>query len=96
MDRLLAKLAARGVPDDILKVFASWLEARWAEVVVNGALSEKLLLENMVFQGTVLGPMLWSIFYEDASKAMRSKSFTEIVFADDLNAFRKYDSISEN
>ena len=43
MDRLLGKLAARGVPDDILKVFASWLEARWAEVVVHGALSGKLI-----------------------------------------------------
>ena len=49
----------------------------------------------MVFQGTVWGPMLWNVFYEDASKAIRSKAFTEIVFADDLNAFRKYDSKAE-
>ena len=46
----------------------------------------------MVFQGTVWGPMLWNVFYGDASKAIRSKSFTEIVFADDLNAFRRYES----
>ncbi len=91
MVRLLSKLAASGVPDDILKVFTSWLEARLAEVVVSGALSVSWI-KNIVFQGTVVGPMLWSVFYEDASRAMRSKAFIEIVFADDLNAFRKYDS----
>eukprot|EP00973_Karenia_brevis_P091130 12406019-Karenia_brevis.AAC.1 len=36
--------------------------------------------------------MLWNVFYGDAATAIRSKSFVEIVFADDLNAFRVYDS----
>ena len=50
----------------------------------------------MVFQGTVLGPMLWNVFYEDSSLAIRSQSFEEIVFADDLNAFRKYNAGTPN
>ena len=50
-----------------------------------------MTLGNMVFQGTVWGPMLWNIFYADASSAIRCKDFTDIVFADDLNAFRVYD-----
>eukprot|EP00973_Karenia_brevis_P049689 6898242-Karenia_brevis.AAC.1 len=35
LGRLLAKLEARGMPKNYLKMFESWLSARWAEVVVN-------------------------------------------------------------
>ena len=44
----------------------------------------------MVFQGTVWGPALWNIFYADAAKPIHKHLFTDIIFADDLNAFRKY------
>lgn len=44
----------------------------------------------MIFQGTVLGPILWNIFYADCSKPVRAKGFTETIFADDLNCFRAY------
>ena len=79
-------------PGELLQVFESWLKARQAVVVVGGSKSRQLVLENMVFQGTVWGPMLWNIFYADAATAIRSTDFTEIVFADDLNAFKKYAS----
>ena len=52
MKRLIDKLTARGVPSDLLNIFESWLHARWAEVVVNGAHSITMLLQDMVFQGT--------------------------------------------
>jgi len=90
--RMVAKLEARGAPEYVRRILSSWLRARYAEVVVGGSRSTKMLLQNMVFQGTVWGPMLWNVFYGDASKAIRKKSFTEIVFADDLNAFKRYDS----
>ena len=96
MERMMIKLHARKVPEDILSVLRSWLEARWAEVVVGGYKSLRYMLQNMVFQGTVWGPILWNVFYEDARKAIRACSFTEIVFADDLNAFRKYDAAVNN
>ena len=96
VDRLLLKLRTRKVPEEILKVIASWMRARWAEVVVGGVTSLKYCLQNMVFQGIVWGPMLWNVFYADAKRAIRECSFTEIVFADDLNAFRKYGFETEN
>ena len=40
--------------------------------------------------------MLWNVFCEDFSAAIRSQSFEEIVFADDWNAFRKYDAGTSN
>ena len=43
-----------------------------------------------MFQGTVWGPMLWNVFYADAARAIRVAAYTEIVFADDLNAFKAF------
>jgi hypothetical protein len=43
-----------------------------------------------VFQGTVFGPPLWNIFYEDARQAVQDYLFTEVVYADDLNAYREF------
>ena len=40
----------------------------------------------MIFQGTVIGPDLWSIFFADAKVPIQKSGFDEIVFADDLNA----------
>ena len=86
MPGMLAKLSARGVPERFMKVFESWINARSAKVVVSGRGSERVVLENMVFQGTVWGPPLWNNFYADSAKPIRKQEFTEIVFADDLNA----------
>ena len=38
----------------------------------------------MVFQGTVLGPTLWNLFYEDAWRSIHEAGFVEIV-----NGFRR-------
>ena len=92
MDRLVATLKARRVPKTLPDVFISWLQARRAVVVVGGSKSHEFTLQNIVFTGTVWGPMLWNVFYRDASTAIRMKDFIEIVFADDLNAFRTCES----
>ena len=42
----------------------------------------------MIFQGTVLGPQLWNLYFEDASKAINEYMFEEVVYADDLNAYK--------
>ena len=89
-DRLLRKLAARGVPDDLLQLFGSWLDARWAEVVVGGTRSGQLLLENMVFQGTVWGPPLWNLHYSSARHSVNSVGFVEVAYADDMNMSKAF------
>ena len=66
----------------------SWLEARTANVVVGGKLSKDMTLTDMVYQGTVLGPLLWNLFFGDAKLPIRLARFIEIIFADELNAYR--------
>ena len=56
--RMISKLAAAGVAPSLLALLGSWLRARTAEVVLSGTHSRTYALENMVFQGTVLGPDL--------------------------------------
>ena len=72
----------------------SWLQQRSTQVVVEGRRSNKMLLKNMVFQGTVLGPTLWNLFHEDARRAIHESGFVEIAFADDLNGFREFEQNS--
>ena len=81
--RLLEKLRAKGMPDDLIKVIQSWLRQRSARVIVGGQESDNMTLENMVFQGTVWGPPLWNSFYADSYRPIRMSEFSEIIFADD-------------
>ena len=95
-ERLLRKLRARGIDEQILRVLASWLSVRDAFVTVGGQQSRPMKIQDMVFQGTVLGPPLWNIFYADAASAIRIFEFMEIIFADDLNAFKCFKSRTPN
>ena len=94
--RLLDKLRAKGLREDMLKVFEAWLAERQAVVVCGGQHGDPICLNNMIYQGTVWGPWLWNIFYEDARMALRVHQFLEIVFADDLNAFRPFPLATPN
>ena len=46
--RLLAKLSDRGVHEDLLRLLASWLQARRANVCVDGSLSDPFVLGDMI------------------------------------------------
>ena len=89
--RLLSKLRSKGIHEHIVLVLQSWLQPRTAHVIVDGCSSKALQLSDMVFQGTVLGPPLWNVFYEDARIAVDSHNFEEVVYADDFNCFRLFD-----
>ena len=88
--RLVEKLRASGMDESIVRVLDSWLRKRSAKVVVEGKCSKDMSLEDMVFQGTVLGPVLWNAFFADAKLPIRFAGFKEIVYADDLNAWKSF------
>ena len=95
-DRLAAKLKQKGIHPQIVAVLVSWLQRRIAHIVVAGASSKEMTLMNMVFQGTVTGPDLWNLFFEDARQPIIECFFKEIIYADDLNAYRVFPSTSDN
>ena len=66
----------------------SWSGDGVSTVVIGGAHSPNEILANSVFQGTLLGPPLWNLFYADARIAVNARGFTETVFADDFNCWR--------
>ena len=86
--RLLSKIKAQGFDVKLVKLISSWLEQRDANVVINGAQSTTFNIKDMVFQGTVLGPQLWNLFFADAAAAIREFMFFEMVYADDLDAYK--------
>ena len=95
-ERLMFKLEAKGIDPRIIKVIGSWLEPRTASVVVGGAKSDFFSIHDMVYQGTVLGPQLWNLFFEDAAEAIKEYMFEEIIYADDLNAYKEFTGETTN
>ena len=70
---LLAKLYRAGIGDEYLQFSNAYLDHRYGYVAVGNELSDKILLQDMVFQGTVLGPTLWNVFFADISRPATSK-----------------------
>ena len=52
-------------------------------------------MDNTVFQGGVLGPPLWNIFFSDIGEAI-PEDFEEEKFADDLTIDREFDDVEPN
>ena len=94
--RLAEKLRAKGINQRLVNLLISWCEDRNAKVAVGGCFSEPFKLANQVFQGTVLGPILGNLYFEDSCVAIRKTGHNEVVFADDLNAWKEYKRSSRN
>ena len=95
-ERLLQKLASKGVHPQILAVIRDWLADRIAHVIVDGTSSTARALVNSVYQGTVWGPRLWNCLFEDARRPINDEGYSEVVFADDLNCYKSFDSACSN
>ena len=94
--RFMAKLEALGVPQKFLNLIAAWLSARHAFIELGKQMSEFIILTNQVFQGTVLGPLLWNAFFADSIVALEKNFFEGLYFADDLHAFKEFDRATPN
>ena len=90
-DYLLAKLQAAGVGALYLNFLDSYLQPRRAAVVVEGTASDDFEIANTVFQGTVLGPPLWNVFFSDVTRAASFSGGDPSLFADDLSVFQTFD-----
>ena len=82
--RLIHKLSSVGLQRNILKWIKSFLTNRTQQVVLNGRKSSTVPVTSGVPQGSVLGPLLFSIFINDFPSIVSSPTF---MFADDTKIF---------
>ena len=89
---LIAKLQAAGIGQTYLNFLDAYLAPRMAQVLVEGSRSDIFEIANSVFQGTVLGPPLWNLFFADIVVPASSTGGDTSAFADDLSVFQEFDN----
>jgi len=91
---LLVKLQYAGIRGIALDLIRSYLNNRWQYVVANGVESGRERLTVGVPQGSILGPLLFLIFYNDFfNLPLSSRSYG---FADDSSLFFSSTVVSDN
>ena len=83
-DLLLSRLSSLGVQGSELAWFGSYLQDRHISTTVDGALSSLLPITSGVPQGSVLGPLLFILYFRDLPTAVSNDC---ALFADDTLIF---------
>ena len=91
---LLQKLKCYGVTGRLLNWFADYLNNRRQRVVMDGATSQWTPATSGVPQGSILGPMLFVIFINDAPDVINNKAIPPL-FADDTKLYKNITSVND-
>ncbi len=83
--RLIGKLSAYVITEDIVNWIEAFLTNRHQQVAVNGELSSLEKMISGIPQGSVLGPLLFVIYINDLPDLLKSEPY---LFADDTKIFR--------
>ena len=84
-NRLIHKLKAYGITEEILLWITDFLIGRKQRVSIPNTMSNWLTVLSGIPQGSVLGPLLFVIFVNELPKIVKS---TVYLFADDTKIFR--------
>ena len=88
---LIQKLSSiSGIKDTALNWFISYLTDRSQTVLVGTSFSEPSILTCGVPQGSVLGPILFSLYTSDLGKIIESFNIDRQFFADDSQLIKKF------
>ena len=84
--RLVQKLEAFGFGGMTLRWLSDYLSERFQRVVVEGTLSDPLPVTAGVPQGSLLGPLLFSLYINDLPDILESLG---LIYADDVTLFKE-------
>ena len=84
-NKLISKLELYGVRDKEVDWFKSYLFNRQTRVYQNGSLSEEKPVSTGVPQGSILGPLLFVLFFNDISNYLKYSKIAK--YADDTVIF---------
>ena len=90
--RLLFKLKAHDIGNDVINWIEEWLTHRRQRVIVDGYISNWKSVLSGVPQRSVLGPILFLIYINNLEDDISSKI---LKFADDTKVFRKVISVTD-
>ena len=62
---IIAKLNSLGITGDLLMLLQDYLQGRTLQAVVNGYTSSEHPIGASVPQGSVIGPLLWNVYFND-------------------------------
>ena len=79
------------VTKNALQWFGSYLKDRTYKVKVNNTLSESMIFDFGVPQGSILGPILFSLYVKDIYLIASSYNFKVHFYADDAQIYLKCD-----
>ena len=81
--RLIQKLKCLNVNFELVKWIEAWLSDRKQRVIVNGVASDCVDVVSSVVQGSVLGPILFTIYINDIDECLQQYDGFISKFADD-------------
>ena len=90
---LCAKLKSKGITGKLLTWLQSYLHGRSIKVVLSGQSSNSSSINASVPQGSILGPLLFSIFIDDLVDVCKNEMY---LYADDCTLFAPIRSPSES
>ena len=93
-DLLLQKLYDIGIRGSLLNWIINYLSNRIQIVNVNGHFSSERRVSSGVIQGSVLGPLFFTIFVNDVDEVIHNSSI--IKYADDIRIYRSFKSDCQN
>ena len=88
--RVMDRLRSLGISGPLLALIQDFLSARTMEVCVGAASSQPVHCVTGVPQGTVLGPLLWNVFYDPIVREVQHAKMLR--FADDAKIYIEVES----
>ena len=90
---LLFKISKYGIEGNVLLWITNWLQNRKQRVCLNGNSSSWTDVTSSVVQGSILGPILFTIFSNDIDSVLVTSFISR--FADDSKVFAKVESLDD-